>query len=320
MPTALSFLRRRRTKRILLVSAIVLLVVTAYATYVGWSLTHLPRAKMPTNPAYWGMPYRKVRFLSAVDHLQLHGWWIPAAKRSSLTVVFSHGYGANRADIGIPGLLMMRAVHLWGANILTFDYRAEGRSPGQLVSAGEFEVRDLVGAVEAVRSTFAKGNKVAIVGYSMGASIALMAGERDPHVAAVIADSPFASLVPYLAANLPVWTHLPAFPFNWIILTLTPPLTGVNPSLVDPLAHVAEFGQRPVLLIAGTKDKTVPDKNSKQIYTALHRTDPNVRLWLVPGAHHVEAFQLRPLPYLSRLFSVLHGLDPQLKAPPGYGL
>ncbi len=315
-----SWLRRVRWRRVVIGAALLLVLLSGYGVYVGWRLTHLPRMKLPTTPAFWGMKYRKVRFLSAVDHLRLHGWFIPAAHKTALTVVFSHGYGSNRADIGIPGLLMMRAVHLWGANILTFDYRAEGRSPGDLVSVGEFEVRDLVGAVEAVRTTFAPKTKVAIVGFSMGASIALMAGEADPHVAAVVADSPFAALLPYLQHNLPVWTNLPAFPFDWIILTLTPPITGVNPALVDPLAHLAKLGHRPVLLIAGKADKTVPDANSKLLYARLRRTDPNASLWLVPGAHHVEAFQLRPLQYLARLYAVLHGVDPQLKAPPAFGL
>ncbi len=314
------FWRRRLTWRhLLLAIAILALGSSGYGMYVGWRLTHLPRMQLPTKPTFWGMPYRTVRFFSAVDHLKLHGWFIPASRSSSLTVVFSHGYGSNRADIGIPGLLMMRAVHLWGANVLTFDYRAEGRSPGQLVSVGQYEVRDLLGAVQAVQ-TYAPHNKVAIVGFSMGATVALMAGEADPHVAAVIADSPFANLIPYLQHNLPVWTGLPSVPFDWIIMALTPPLTGVNPAAVDPLAHVGAFGKRPVLLIAGKKDKTVPDGNSKLLYKALRRTDPNAGLWLVPGAHHVESFQLRPLQYLARLYAVLHQVDPELRAPPGLGL
>ncbi|MDA8346684.1 MAG: alpha/beta fold hydrolase [Thermaerobacter sp.] len=312
--------RRLRWRNVIIGIAIMFLGLSGYGIYVGWRLTHLPRMKLPTTPAFWGMQYSKVRFFSAVDHLRLHGWFIPAAHKTSLTVIFSHGYGENRADIGVPGLLMMRAVHRWGANILTFDYRAEGRSPGHLVSVGQFEVRDLLGAVKAARTTFAPGTKVAVVGYSMGATIALMAGEADPRVAAIVADSPFAALVPYLQRSLPVWTNLPAFPFDWIILTLVPPLTGTNPALVDPLAHLAALGKRPVLLIAGKADKTVPDANSKLLYARLSRTDPNAVLWLVPGAHHVESFQLRPLQYLARLYAVLHSVDPQLKAPVDFGL
>jgi alpha-beta hydrolase superfamily lysophospholipase len=286
--------------------------------YVGWSLTHLPRAKMPTSPVYWGLPYRSIRFPSAVDHLQIRGWWIPAP-RATLTVIFSHGFGSNRADIGVPGLLMMRAVHLWGANVLTFDYRAEGRSPGALVSVGEFEVRDLQGAATAAMR-LAPHVPVAVVGYSMGAAIALMGAERDPKIAAVVADSPFAALVPYLEHTLPIWPGLPSWPFNWLMLDVAAPLLGISPGTVSPLAHVAAIGRRPVLLIAGKADKTIPYRNSVELYTALRRSDPAARLWLVPGAHHVESFQLRPLAYLARLWGTLHEVDPRLRRLPAYGL
>ena len=310
---------RRWAKAVLVAVLIASVASVAWSFYVGWSLTHLPRAKMPTNPRYWGMPYRTIRFPSVQDHLRLHGWWIPAP-HATVTVIFSHGFGSNRADIGVPGLLMMRAVHLWGANILTFDYRAEGRSPGKLVSVGEFEVRDLLGAAAYARDHLAPGKPVAVVGYSMGASVALLAGERDPKIAAVVADSPFAALTPYLEHNLPAWTGLPAVPFNWLLLHVASPWLGINPSSVDPLAGVGRFGARPVLLIAGTSDKTIPYRNSVQIYKSLRRTDPAARLWLVRGAHHVESFQLSPLAYLGRLYRTLHQVDPKLRRLPSYGL
>ncbi len=316
---AVSARRRRWIKAVLVALLIVAVASVGLRFYIGWTLTHLPRAKIPTNPRYWGMPYKTIRFPSAVDHLSLHGWWIPAP-HATMTVVFSHGFGSNRADIGVPGLLMMRAVHLWGANILTFDYRAEGRSPGTMISVGEYEVRDLVGAAEAARTRFAPNLPVAVVGYSMGASVALLAGERDPHVAAVVADSPFASLAPYLSHNLPVWTGLPSFPFDWLLLNVAAPMLGISPNTVNPLAGVRAFGQRSVLLIAGTADKTIPHRNSVELYKALRRTDPKAALWLVPGAHHVESFQLRPLAYLARLYDTLHEVDGQLKRVPNYGL
>ncbi len=312
-------LRRRWFWAALAAVPVAALVSVGWSFHVGWSLTHLPRAKMPTNPAYWGMAYRSVRFRSVVDHLEIRGWWIPAP-HATITVVFSHGFGANRADIGVPGLLMMRALHLWGANILTFDYRAEGRSPGGIISVGEFEVRDLIGAADAARTHFAPGLPVAVVGYSMGASIALLAGERDPGIAAVVADSPFAALTPYLEHNLPAWTGLPAVPFNWLLLHVTAPLLGISPPTVDPLAGVGSLGTRPVLLIAGKADKTIPYRNSVEIFRALRRHDPHAQLWLVPGAHHVESFQLRPLKYLAYLYDTLHKVDRSLVRVPDYGL
>lgn len=317
---ALMFRRRRRRigPWIIGVLGLALVLSAAYGVLVGVELTHPPREPMPTNPAYWGMAYRRIRFPSRAGGLLLHGWWIPAQHPSGITVVFAHGYTSNRAGIGIPELAVMRELHLMGANVLAFDFRGEGRSPGSIVSVGEYESGDLVGAVS-YASRIAPHDPVAIIGFSMGASVALMAGEADRHVAAVVADSPFAALVPYMNQNLPYWTGLPAFPFNWIVLHAVPLVTGLDPNKVNPLAHTAEFGKRPVLLIAGTKDKTIAPSNSKALYASLRRTDPNAGFWLVRGAEHVESFQLRPIAYLRHVYLILHEVDRNLRAPTGVG-
>lgn len=317
---AISLRRRRRRigPWIAGIAVLALVLSAAYGVLIGLELTHPPREPMPTNPAFWGMAYQKIRFPSRSGGLLLHGWWIPAKTPVGLTVVFAHGYTSNRAGIGIPELAVMRELHLMGANVLAFDFRAEGRSPGTIVSVGQYESGDLVGAV-AYAARLAPRDKVAVIGFSMGASVALMAAEADPHVAAVIADSPFAALLPYLDQNLPYWTGLPAVPFNWIVLNVVPIVTGLDPAKVDPLAHTFQLGHRPVLLIAGTKDKTIAPSNSKQLYAALRRTDPNARFWLVPGAEHVESFQLRPIAYLRHVFEILHEVAPRLRAPTGTG-
>lgn len=297
---------------------LVFLALVGYGVRIGLSLTHPERSPMPTNPGYWGMPYHDIHFRSLAGGVQLRGWWIPAARPEGLTVVFAHGYTSNRAGIGIPELAIMRELHLMGANVLTFDFRGEGRSSGNLVSVGEYESKDLIAAVRYAQG-IAPRSPVAVIGFSMGASVALLAGEQDRKIAAVVADSPFAALQPYLEQNLPYWTQLPAFPFNWIVLHLVPLMTGLDPAKVDPLAHVAALGRRPVLLIAGTKDRTIPPSNSKQLYQALRRTDPNASFWLVKGAEHVESFQLRPFAYLQHVYGLFRRVAPHLRPPGGTG-
>lgn len=294
--------------------AVLLLVVLGYGLLAAWEATHPKREKLRTNPSYWGLAYKNVTFPSARGHLSLKGWWIPE-KGAHLTVVLAHPYTENREVDYVPGFALADLLHQMGANILTFDFRGEGQSPGSLVTIGVEEQWDLVGAVEAARKTFAPGVPVAVWGFSMGASTALLAAEDDPHVAAVIADSPYAALGPYLDANLPKFTGLPSFPFDPVILTLFPLLTGIDLNQADPLAHMARLGSRPVLLVAGTWDKTIPDRNAKVLYKAGHRTDPRLEIWLVPRAHHVQAYQLRPIAYAQRLWQTLHGVDPSLRKP-----
>jgi alpha-beta hydrolase superfamily lysophospholipase len=300
-------------------AALAVLAFVVFPVALGWALVHPRRAPVDTTPAAWGLAYRAVVFRSRTDRVPLSGWWIPAARPSPLAVILAHGYGDNRLDASVPGSALMRALHAMGANVLTFDFRASGESGGSEVSIGEFEVRDLLGAVDWTRRTHpAQSKRIVLLGFSMGAVVALMAGEADPGVSGVIADSPFAALGPYLRANLPVWTHLPSFPFDPVILTLVPLITGLDPAKVDPEAHMRAFGSRPVLLIAGTADRTIPDRNSLALARAA-APGQDVRLWLVPGAGHIQAFRRQPAAYLAHLYRFLRRLDPGVAPPPSVG-
>ncbi len=305
---------RRRWVPWLVGFVILVLLLVLYSGFVVYSLTHPKRDVLRTNPALWGLSYQNVTFTSRSGGLRLNGWWIPAA-HAGLTVVLAHGYDSNRAMDSLPGLGLASALHTMGANVLMFDFRAEGTSPGHEVTVGVREQWDLVGAVEAARTTFAPGVPVAVIGFSMGASTALLAAEDDPHVAAVVADSPFANLKTYLEANLPVWTHLPAVPFNAIIMAILPVVSGAHASQADPLAGLARLGSRPLLLVAGLKDQLIPYQNSVLLYHTARRTDANAALWLVPMAQHVQSFQLQPVAYLSHLYTFLHPIDPALRPP-----
>lgn len=307
---------RRWGRAIAVIVALAVVVFGLLPAAVGWRLTHPARAAITATPAAWGLGYSNVAFPSRVDRVPLSGWWIPAAGASPLTVILAHGYRQNRLIASLPGSALVRALHAMGANVLAFDMRDSGRSGGSEVSVGEFEVRDLLGAIDwARRAHPARAAKVVLAGYSMGADVALMAGEADPVVSAVLADSPFASLQPYLESNLPVWTHLPAMPFTPIILTIMPPMTGIDPARVDPEAGMHAFGKRPVLLVAGTADHVIPDRNSEAL---LHAAAPgqDVRLWLVPGAGHIGALRRAPAAYLAHLYSLLHAVDPAVHGPP----
>ena len=306
--------KRRRFRWIAISAASIALLLLGYSFLAAWQATHPKREQLRTNPSYWGLSYKNVRFRSQKGDLTLRGWWIPA-KGSRLTVVIAHAYTENREDDYIPGYDVADLLHQMGANILMFDFRGEGNSQGSLVTVGVDEQWDLVAAAREAERHLASGVPVAVWGFSMGASTALLAAEDDPQIRAVIADSPYSDLRSYLEKNLSQYTGLPSFPFSPLLLVLFPPLFGIDLSQANPVAHMERLGTRPVLLIAGTKDKTIPYLNAKKLYSAGRRTDPHIQLWLVPKAHHVQAFQLRPIAYAKKLWQILHQVDPSLRRP-----
>ncbi|QQE81347.1 alpha/beta hydrolase [Alicyclobacillus sp. SO9] len=283
--------------------AIVLVLLFLFVTggisyYVGWHLTHPARKPITKTPAIYQLKYQSIHFPSRVDHLNLSGWLIPAGSAQSKKIVIeAHGYRENRSA-DKPALPVANALHKAGYAVLMFDFRDEGKSPGHEVSVGLYEQRDLLGAVDYAKKLGYR--HIGIIGYSMGAVTALEVASRDQSVQAVVADSPFANFYQYLKINMPVWTHLPNWPFTSEILWEMPIFTHINPHLVDPEKDVRHFGQRPVMFIAGTADHLIPMSNSKTLYKELG-TDKHASLWIVPGAKHVGAYTVEPKPYLTKV-------------------
>ncbi len=266
---------------------------------VGWRLTHPTRRPITKTPAAYGLAYGPVRFPSRVDHLRLSGWLLPASGRARGLVIEAHGYHSNRSW-DPPALPVAAALHHAGYAVLMFDFRDEGRSPGHQVSVGLYEQRDLLGAVDYARRLGYR--RIGVIGYSMGAATALEVAATDSAVQAVVADSPFANLARFLHRHLTHWSGLPAWPFTPEILWELRLCCHLNARRVDPVRDLRHIGQRPILLIAGTADHTVPDTDSETLYRELHRDhDRNARLWLVAGAHHVGAYSAEPKRYLERV-------------------
>lgn len=296
--------RKSRPWYIVIPLLIVLLAagsVFGFAAYTGWSLTHPARAALKGNPQSFGLSYQNVEFKSRQGNLTLKGWLIPALN-SNKAMIIAHGYRGNRTDQ--PILSLARDMHQRGYNVLVFDFRGSGQSEGDLVTVGQLETEDLLGAIDYVKGRPEISQKIVLLGFSMGATTSLLAGARDPEVDAVIADSPFADMRSYLDDNLSVWTDLPSVPFNQAFFIIVPLLTGLDPDQVSPIHEMADFKGRQVLLIHGTGDTKIPFSNSEQLAKAY----PLAQLLKVPGSDHCDSYQDHPVLYLKTLDQFLAGV------------
>lgn len=106
-------------------------------------------------------------------------------------VIYIHGNACSR----LGSLSLLRPLALGGVALCAIDCAGSGNSGGEFVSLGHFERDDVAAIVDDLRKRRLVG-RIALWGRSMGASTALLyASTRDPHTAAVVADSPFSSLV-----------------------------------------------------------------------------------------------------------------------------
>jgi dipeptidyl aminopeptidase/acylaminoacyl peptidase len=262
---------------------------------IGLYLTHPIRVPVVGNPSEFGLKYQDVKLFSRLDNVKLSGWYIPA-ENSKAIVIQVHGYEGSRTKEK-PAFPVTQALVQKGISVLMFDSRASGESEGSLVSVGDYEQRDLLGAIDYVKSLGYQN--IGIIGYSVGASTTAVVAANEAEIKSVVLDSPFADLKEYLQVNMPVWTKLPNIPFTPIILHGIPIITGIKPENVSPLHEMKKFKERPVLLIAGDADDTIPMENSKELWEKVE--NPKDEFWIVHGAKHVGAYSVMPDQYLNKV-------------------
>jgi uncharacterized protein len=295
-------------KRPRLLASPVLLLVAILAGYLAMSadlvlsLTHSARLSLDRAPDRYGLMYEAVRFPSRVDRLQLHGWLITPAARSTAVqpIILVHDRGADRVH-GVHGQLLNIAGNLAGRGfpVLLFDLRGSGASQGAYVTLGAREVRDVGGAIDFLAERELTPGGVNLLGYSMGAATVLLAAQQEPLVRAVAADSAYvdlASVVEFHLARHPPW--LRAFePGAFLMSTV---LLGISPDTIRPIDAVPALAERglPLLAIHGEADSVVPFEHARRLASAY---GPGVQTYFLPGSEHLRAYESEPDIYTSRL-------------------
>lgn len=247
----------------------------------------------PDDPARHGLPGEIVRFPSR-DGLALGGWWIPASGAPRGTVILCPGQNGS-ADADIPQAVPLHAA---GFNVLLFDWRAHGRSEGDLVTMGGLEPLDLAGAIDYVEEVRG-ADRVGVLGFSLGAGVALMTSAFDERIAALALDGAYPRLDGIVAARLRL-AGLPGplalFGARLILLAASLrancQLFRANPLDSAPGVRV------PALLIHGEADPFVDGAALDALAEAFGGP---VEQWRVPGAGHREAVTLAPDEYARRV-------------------
>lgn len=294
----------RRLKKVLMgtiITAPLLFLLTPLT--VGLYLIHPRSRKTIKNPNDYGMNYEHISFTSSAGNVSLSGWWVPAKTASHQTVIIAHGYRNERSVSKIELLNFVRNLHEEGYHVLMFDFRNSGTSGGRQTSIGYFEQHDLKAAIDfAVNEKRQKS--IALLGFSMGAATSLIVGTQHPSVKAIIADSPFSELHPYLQENLSVWSKLPNKPFTPMILFSMERLLRFRSKEVSPLKSIQIQNDKAYLLIHSKKDASIPYRHSELLFQ--HLQTSNIKeLWLTEEAAHIRSYLHQPDEYAERVIDFL---------------
>jgi len=296
------------TALVILGLLILLAVILGGAVVWHWSteLIKRPRPDSLRSPAQHGLPFTEVLFPSR-DGLTLHGWFIPApgvtafsvedqdwASGSKGTIVLCHGrFGSKDPDLKyVPWLSDA------GYNCFLFDFRGHGRSEGNYTSFGYHERKDLVGALDFLRSK--NISMVGVMGFSLGGAVAITTAAQRTEITAVVADGAFVELRSALVRGakergLPSWLLRS---LGSLILWLAGKRVGADLEESEPLRWVGDMAPRALLIIHGEDDPYVSVEDARCLY---ERAGEPKELWIAQGAGHRRVDEVYPDEYRDRV-------------------
>ena len=259
-------------------------VAAATIGAIGARSLNGPRRVWPPygfTPFEVGLEAEDVTF-RAEDGVRLAGWWFDEPSSESVVVV-AHGHRGTKADmLGIgPGLF--KRDH----SVLLFDFRGSSDSEDGALSLAFHEQLDLAAAVD-FAATRRPDARIAVVGFSGGASTAILTAAKEPRIEALVLDSPFATLTDVVAQAFR-GHRVPATPLVPIVALANRLLHGYRFRDVRPIDAIADIPPRPILLLHGTEDQIIPYQHALDLQEAAGGADI-VELVTFDGAYHCGGY------------------------------
>jgi pimeloyl-ACP methyl ester carboxylesterase len=216
------------------------------------------------------------------DRVPIDAIHLPGTK--DLAIVVAHGF-----------TLSWQRPNVWRvanrlnpiAGVLSFDFRGHGRSGG-LSTLGDREIRDLDVVVRWARELGYQ--RVAVVGFSMGASIALRHAGLVGGVDAVVSVSGpgrwyYRGTESMRRVHFAVEHRIGRYVIRrWLKTRIASDGWKLVP--VPPAEAAAKISPVPLLIVHGDQDHYFPPEHARQLYMAAN--EPK-ELWLIPGMGHAEA-------------------------------
>lgn len=272
----------------------------AYSTVsylIATEVTKAERKPQEDHPAYYDLSFEEVEFKSRHGDVVLKGWHIHAAKDGP-TLIFVHGLNSIRSGDGAIDIAYRMSLR--GFSALLFDLRAHGSSGGDRVSAGQYEIDDVLGAFDYLIQRGVAHDRIGLIGFSFGAGVAIMAASRERSIRAVVADSPFASVSDLLsqetARKMPLSADVSSM-FLPGAKIMAERLYGIRVQDLAPEKDVYGL-EYPILVIHGMADTRIGYAHGQRVTDA---AAVEGEIWLVPEVGHVDAFNAHPGEYIHRL-------------------
>lgn len=271
-------LRSRRAHGALFVAlgpAAWLVAVAARHVWTEYHCVRPARARVAdVDPALLSFSVEPVSLRTA-DGIRLEAWYIPS--RNGAAVALFHGTGGNRHQLAPDAAMLAQR----GYGVILVDMRAHGASAGEMTTYGERERYDVLASIDFLASRpEVQSTRIGVVGFSAGATAAVLAARQDPRVRALVLEAAMSSMEEFCRDEAGAMAWLKA-PLSLAVLRWH----GIDPSGASPRASLSALAPTPILFVHGARDTNVPLERARANY-AVARQPKTLRVFADVGHHN----------------------------------
>ncbi len=269
-------------------------MATGCVTYAGeLGSTTFPERLGPP-PAILGLEAESVT-IQVPARESVAGWYV-AGPPHEPTIVMLHGHTDTRRQMLTRAALVLED----GYGVLLIDLPGHGESRADAVEFGWTERFAASAAVDWVRRQRPR-TKVGVMGFSLGAATAALAGpylEAD----ALVLEGAFATFEDTVRNRARRLLGPLSGPAEFALIGQVQIQLGVPPDSLRPVVSLARTSA-PTFVIGGLEDRMTPPAETRALFEAA--PEPK-ELWLVEDAGHEDFFALEPETYRRRVLGFLN--------------
>ena len=254
------------------------------ARWMENSMMFAPVTEHQLRPDQFGLEPEEVWIAAGTDDAKIHAWYFKSSPADRL-IFYAHGNAGNIAD----RLPVIKGYVESGYDVFIFDYRGFGKSGG-LPTRKSFIEDSLAAYDYLTKNRSIDPANIVLLGQSLGGAAVLRLA-NSVECRAVILEGTFYSLrqiAKELYPRLPLW--------------------AIASSDLDNAREVTKLG-RPLLLIHGTEDTTIPHLHSEMLFKEAN--EPKEFL-SVKGAGHTDLFAINPARYYGAISRFIESSTPTM--------